>query len=46
VVKDNRPVFREITTLLEADDSVEMRLKHVKSDIDGVGGKDSSPSAW
>ena len=35
LVKDGKPVFYEIMTLLEADGSVEMRLKHVNPDMTG-----------
>lgn len=35
LVKDGKPVFYEILTLLEVDGSVEMRLKHVNPDMTG-----------
>ena len=35
LVKDGKPVFYEIMTLLEIDGSVEMRLKHVNPDMTG-----------
>ena len=35
LVKDNKPVFYEIMTLIEAEGSVEMRLKHVNPDMTG-----------
>lgn len=35
LVKDGKPVFYEILTLLEAEGSVEMRLKHVNPDMTG-----------
>jgi hypothetical protein len=35
LVKDGKPVFYEIMTLLEVEDSVEMRLKHVNPDMTG-----------
>ena len=35
LVKDGKPVFYEIMTLLEAEGSVEMRLKHVNPDMTG-----------
>lgn len=41
LVKDGKPVFYEILTLLEADGSVEMRLKHVNPDMTGWEEKDA-----
>ena len=35
LVKDGKPVFYEIMTLLEADGSIELRLKHVNPDMTG-----------
>lgn len=35
LVRDGKPVFYEIMTLLEANGSVEMRLKHVNPDMTG-----------
>ena len=35
LVKDGKPVFYELLTLLEVDGSVEMRLKHVNPDMTG-----------
>ena len=35
LVKDGKPVFYEILTLLEIDTTVEMRLKHVNPDMTG-----------
>ena len=35
LVKDGKPVFYEIMTLIEAESSVEMRLKHVNPDMTG-----------
>jgi hypothetical protein len=35
LVRDGKPVFYEIMTLLEAEGSVEMRLKHVNPDMTG-----------
>jgi hypothetical protein len=35
LVKDGKPVFYEIITLLESEGSVEMRLKHVNPDMTG-----------
>jgi len=35
LVKDGKPVFYEILTLLEIDGSVEMRLKHLNPDMTG-----------
>lgn len=35
LVKDGKPVFYEIMTLLEVEGSVEMRLKHVNPDMTG-----------
>jgi hypothetical protein len=35
LVKDGKPVFYEIMTLLESEGSVEMRLKHVNPDMTG-----------
>jgi hypothetical protein len=35
LVKDGKPVFYEIMTLIEAEGSVEMRLKHVNPDMTG-----------
>lgn len=35
LLKDGKPVFYEIMTLLETDGSVEMRLKHVNADMTG-----------
>jgi hypothetical protein len=35
LVKDGKPVFYELMTLLEAEGSVEMRLKHVNPDMTG-----------
>jgi hypothetical protein len=35
LVKDDKPVFYEIMTLLEAEGSVELRLKHVNPDMTG-----------
>lgn len=35
LVKDDKPVFYEIMTLIETDGSVEMRLKHVNPDMTG-----------
>jgi hypothetical protein len=35
LVKDGKPVFYEIMTLLETEGSVEMRLKHVNPDMTG-----------
>ena len=35
LIKDGKPVFYEILTLLEVDGSVEMRLKHVNPDMTG-----------
>ena len=35
LVKDGKPVFYEILTLLEVEGSVEMRLKHVNPDMTG-----------
>jgi hypothetical protein len=35
LVKDGKPVFYEIMTLLEHEGSVEMRLKHVNPDMTG-----------
>lgn len=40
LVKDGKPVFYEILTLLEADGGVEMRLKHVNPDMTGWEEKD------
>jgi hypothetical protein len=34
-VKDGKPVFYEILTLLESEGSVELRLKHVNPDMTG-----------
>jgi hypothetical protein len=35
LVRDGKPVFYEILTLLESDGSVELRLKHVNPDMTG-----------
>jgi hypothetical protein len=35
LMKDDKPVFYEIMTLLEVEGSVEMRLKHVNPDMTG-----------
>ena len=35
LVKDDKPVFYEIMTLIEIDGSVEMRLKHANPDMTG-----------
>ena len=35
LVKDDKPVFYEIMTLIESEGSVEMRLKHVNPDMTG-----------
>ena len=35
LVKDDKPVFYEILTLIEIEGSVEMRLKHVNADMTG-----------
>jgi hypothetical protein len=35
LVRDGKPVFYEIMTLLESENSVEMRLKHVNPDMTG-----------
>lgn len=35
LVKDGKPVFYEILTLLESEGSVELRLKHVNPDMTG-----------
>ena len=35
LVRDGKPVFYEILTLLESESSVEMRLKHVNPDMTG-----------
>jgi hypothetical protein len=35
LVKDDKPLFYEILTLLEAEGSVELRLKHVNPDMTG-----------
>ena len=35
LVKDGKPVFYEIMTLLEVDGSVELRLKHLNPDMTG-----------
>ena len=35
LVKDGKPVFYEVMTLLEVDGSVELRLKHVNPDMTG-----------
>lgn len=35
LVRDGKPVFYEILTLLEVEGSVEMRLKHVNPDMTG-----------
>ena len=35
LVKDGKPVFYEIMTLLENEGSVELRLKHVNPDMTG-----------
>lgn len=35
LVKDGKPVFYEIMTLLESEGSVEMRLKHINADMTG-----------
>lgn len=35
LVKDDKPVFYEILTLMETEGSVEMRLKHVSPDMTG-----------
>lgn len=35
LVKDGKPVFYEILTLLEAEGSLELRLKHVNPDMTG-----------
>jgi hypothetical protein len=35
LIKDGKPVFYEILTLLEIEGSVEMRLKHVNPDMTG-----------
>jgi hypothetical protein len=35
LVKDGKPVFYEILTILEREGSVEMRLKHVNADMTG-----------
>jgi hypothetical protein len=35
LVKDDKPVFYEIMTLLEVEGSVELRLKHVNPDMTG-----------
>ena len=35
LVKDGKPVFYELMTLLEAENSVEMRLKHANPDMTG-----------
>ena len=35
LVKDGKPVFYEILTLIEVEGSVEMRLKHVNPDMTG-----------
>jgi hypothetical protein len=35
LVRDGKPVFYEIMTVLEAENSVEMRLKHVNPDMTG-----------
>ena len=35
LVKDGKPVFYEIMTVIEADGSLEMRLKHVNPDMTG-----------
>ena len=40
LVKDARPQFYEIMTLVEIDGSVEMRLKHVNPDMTGWEEKD------
>jgi hypothetical protein len=40
LVKDGKPVFYEILTLLESEGSVEMRLKHVNPDMTGWEEKD------
>jgi hypothetical protein len=40
LVKDGKPVFYEILTLLESDNSVEVRLKHVNPDMTGWEEKD------
>lgn len=41
LVVGNKPVFYEIMTLLEAEGSVEMRLKHVHPDMKGWEEKDA-----
>lgn len=35
LVRDGKPIFYEIMTLLEREGSVEMRLKHVNADMTG-----------
>ena len=35
LVKDDKPVFYEIMTLIEVEGSVELRLKHVNADMTG-----------
>jgi hypothetical protein len=40
LVKDGKPVFYEILTLVESEGSVEMRLKHVNPDMTGWEEKD------
>ena len=35
LVRDNKPVFYEILTLLEVEGSVDLRLKHVNPDMTG-----------
>ena len=35
LVRDGKPIFYEIMTLLEHEGSVEMRLKHVNADMTG-----------
>jgi hypothetical protein len=35
LVKDGKPVFYELLTLLEVEGSVEMRLKHFNADMTG-----------
>jgi hypothetical protein len=42
LVKDDKPVFYEILTLIEIEGSVEMRLKHVNPDMTGWEDKDAS----
>jgi hypothetical protein len=40
LVRDGKPVFYEILTLLESEGSVELRLKHVNPDMTGWEEKD------